>query len=143
MQARWNPEHAVCFWIENSSRRAMAQPERTRSALEVLDDHLAKRCNGAFEQDLAENYAPDVAMLTANGVFRGFDGVRMLKRKLDRDLPNAVFSYTARATDGNVAFLEWTAQADGATVEDGADSYFIVDGLITAQTIHYTAKRSP
>lgn len=111
-----------------------------RSTAEVLRDHLDKRCRGEFDQDLRANYSPRVAMLVADGVYRGHDGVRALKRRLDRALPNPTFRYTARVVDGDVALLLWSATSDGGCVDDGADSFVIRDGAIVVQTIHYTVR---
>ena len=80
-------------------------------------------------------------MLNGDGVFRGHEGVRQLKQRLDRDLPGARYRYQACVVDGEVAFLEWSAEAaDGGGVCDGADSFVIRQGRIVAQTIHYTVR---
>ncbi len=57
---------------------------------------------------------------------------------MGQELPQATFQYRTRLVDGEMAFLEWTAQAEGTEVKDGADSFLIRDGRILAQTIHYT-----
>jgi hypothetical protein len=49
---------------------------RTRSTRAVFYDHLRKRRQGKLEADLECNYAEEVAMLTACGVYRGKGGVR-------------------------------------------------------------------
>jgi hypothetical protein len=48
------------------------------------------------------------------------------------------FTYLAKVYSGDTGFLAWTAEAEGAWVEDGADSYVVAGGLIVAQTIHYS-----
>jgi hypothetical protein len=40
--------------------------------------------------------------------------------------------------EDGIGLLEWTAQSPGGSVSDGVDSYVVRDGLIQAQTIHYT-----
>ena len=112
----------------------------TRSAAEVFDDHLRESQAGSVEDDLARNYADDLVVLTGRGIYRGYDGLRYLAQRLREELPNARFEYRTRLVEGEMAFLEWTATADGAQVGDGADSYLIRDGRIVAQTIHYTVK---
>lgn len=77
-------------------------------------------------------------ILTGRGGFRGQDGLHRLNRLLIEELPGAEFEYRTRLVEGELAFLERTAHAKGAVVEDGADSYVIRDGRIVAQTIHYT-----
>lgn len=112
-----------------------------RSAKEVLQDHLRESQDGSIVNDLRRNYAEHVVILTGRGIFRGHDGMRDLNRILTADLPNATFEYRTQLAEGEVAFLEWTALADGARVHDGADSYLIRRGKIVAQTIHYTVER--
>jgi hypothetical protein len=114
---------------------------RQRSARQVLEDHLRRRCERDVEEDIARNYAEDVVLLTGFGVFRGHAGVRRSAQILDGQLPCAKYHYRTKQTDGPVAFLEWTARCRGAAVKDGADSFFIHEGRIVAQTIHYTVRK--
>lgn len=113
-------------------------PMKHRAPAEVLDDHLRESQHGTVEDDLARNYAEDLVVLTASGVFRGHDGLRQLAQRLREELPEAVFEYKNLLVEGELGFLEWSARGSGAEVEDGADSYLIRDGRIVAQTIHYT-----
>jgi len=110
-----------------------------RSAAAVLEDHLRLRALGDIETDLARNYAPDVALLCNYGTFHGLDAIRYSARRLSEQLPNARFEYLNHQLVDDVGFLEWRATSDRYQVADGADSYvFNEDGLIRAQTIHYT-----
>lgn len=111
-----------------------------RAAAQVLADHLRESKSGSVEADLRRNFAEDVVLLTGRGVYRGHAGVRELNRMLMDELPNARFEYRTTIVEGEVGFLEWTAQANGARVDDGADSYVIRHGRIIAQTIHYTVE---
>lgn len=113
-----------------------------RSAEAVLGDHLRESRSGSVEDDLKRNYAEDVVLLTGRGLFRGHEGVRELARVLLEELPNPRFEYQTRLVHGEVGFLEWTARADHARVEDGADSYLIRGGKIIVQTIHYTVEQT-
>lgn len=113
-----------------------------RSTEEVLNNHLRLRKQKATAEDICRDYAEDAVLLSGRGVFRGHEGVRRSAGMLKRELPGATYEYRTRLVDGEVAFLEWTAHSDGARVEDGADSFLIRDGLIVAQTIHYTVHRS-
>lgn len=87
---------------------------------------------------MGRNYAEDVVVLTARGVYRGHDGVRQLAQRLREELRNCMYEYHTRLVEGDVAFLDWSARADNAVVEDGADTFVIRDGLMVAQRIHYT-----
>jgi len=110
-----------------------------RTAREVLDDHLALAMAWDFETDLERNFSEDIVLLTGYGIFRGIEGVREKVQLLDAQLPGGRWTYRTVMAEGEMGFLEWTAEADnGARVEDGADSYLIRDGRIRAMTIHYT-----
>ncbi len=122
---------------------------RSRSAREVLDDHLniAQRWGGeaGFEQiledDLRRNVSEDIVILINRGVFRGHDGVRQLAYALAEELPeHSAFDYTHIAVEGRMAFLEWAYEDSRVRVRDGADSYLIENGKMVAQTIHYTVE---
>lgn len=110
-----------------------------RSAREVLEDHLRLADAWDFETDLARNFSEDIVLLTGYGVFRGVEGVREKARLLSEHLPGGRWTYRTILAEGQLGFLEWTAEAEnGARVEDGADSYLIQGGRIRAMTIHYT-----
>jgi hypothetical protein len=109
-----------------------------RSVAEVFEDHLQCRLAGDVEGDLARNYHDGVVILSATGVYRGKVGVRAYARLLQMHLGGATLHYLTRLAVGEVAFLEWTANGPAASVEDGVDSFVIRNGLIVAQTIHYT-----
>ncbi|MEV0329032.1 nuclear transport factor 2 family protein [Micromonospora echinospora] len=113
---------------------------RARSAREVLDDHLRLAAEGRFAEDIERNVAPHCVVLERRGVFRGRDGARTLARWLAGELPDARYTYTNVLVEGRVGFLEWTAEAPGFQVRDGADSFLVEDGWIVAQTIHYTVE---
>lgn len=110
-----------------------------RTAREVLEDHLNLAMRWEFETDLERNFADDIVLLTGYGIYHGIAGVREKVRLLNEHLPNGRWEYKTIMAEGEMGFLEWTAEADnGAKVEDGADSYLIRGGRIHAMTIHYT-----
>jgi hypothetical protein len=110
----------------------------TRTAREVFEDHLKLSEAYEVEQDIERNWSKDVVILTNRGVFHGHDGIRQLARMLEDELPNPRFHNRLVLLEGEVAFLEWTAESDRFDVRDGVDSYVIRDGKFVAQTIHYT-----
>lgn len=115
-----------------------------RSVREVLDDHLRLAAEWDFETDLERNFAEEIVLMTTYGVFRGKEGVREKARLLAEQLPGGRWTYRTVMVEGELGFLEWTAESDnGARVEDGADSYLIRDGRIRAMTIHYTVLPPP
>jgi hypothetical protein len=110
----------------------------TRTAHEVLEDHLRRRSEGDLEGDLRENYHPDVVVLTAKHVKRGHDGVRESAHLLWQAVADGGdYRYDSVLADDRMALLEWRAKTEEIRVSAGVDSYLIEDGLITAQTIHY------
>ena len=113
---------------------------RDRSTRAVLDDHLALARSGDWRTDVERNVADDVVVLTGFGIFEGLEQVRLLAELLEAQLPEARFEYTTVVARGDVGYLEWTADARGARVRDGADSFVVRDGRIVAQTIHYTVE---
>ena len=116
----------------------MAQEQTSRSAEEVLEDHLHESREGSINTDLRKNFSDDLVILSGRGVFRGHESMRQLNRMLQEELPEATYVYRTKLVDREIAFLEWAAESEHALVEDGADSYCIRDGKIVAQTIHYT-----
>ncbi len=113
---------------------------RNRSAREVFEDHLWQGKHGSVEEDFERNYAEDVVVLTGRGAYRGREGLEHLAGVLREVLPYGTFEYRTRLVEGEAAFLEWTALSESAKVEDDADSFFVRDGRIVAQTIHYTVE---
>lgn len=108
-----------------------------RSTSEVLEDPLRLRRVGDLETDLARNYADGAVLLCQFGVFRGSEQLRASAERIGLLLPEVRFASLASHVDGEMAFLEWAAEADGVRVLAGADSYLIRNGRIRAQTIFH------
>ena len=116
---------------------------RLRSTEEVFNDHLELAGIGDMDTDVSHNFAHDCVLLTSIGVFRGHKGVYEAADLLRQELPNARYEYRTRLVHDEMAFLQWTAVAEGARVDDGADSFLIRDGLIQVMTFHYTVIPNP
>lgn len=112
-----------------------------RSTAEVFNHHLSLAQAEDLETDLARNLAPDIVLLTSYGTFRGHGGVRAAASLLHEQLGGTGYHYRNRLWEGEVAFLEWSAATPTAWIEDGADSFWIRDGLIRVMTIHYTVHK--
>ena len=123
----------------------------SRTAQEVLDDHL-KLSNEwkdeqemwrNFSEDLRRNFSEDCLVLTNRGIFRGHGGVRELvelelARMFGGEIPGGgSFQYINKVLGGRMEFLEW-AYEDAKVRIRGADSYLIEYSKIVAQTVHYT-----
>ena len=116
---------------------------RTRSTIEVLDDHLERRERGDIEGDLEHNYAQDIVLLCEHGVLKGRDAVRASAKALADQLPDACFRFPFKAVDGENALLHWSAQSANARVDWGVDTFVIRDDRIVLQTISYQLKDGP
>lgn len=108
-----------------------------RSPREVFESHLENRVRGRLDEDLAENYAEDVVLLTQNSQVRGTAAMRVSADRLAGQIPDAEFVFEAKKVEGPYAFLVWRASSPTHRVECGADSFLIRDGRIVMQTIHY------
>jgi hypothetical protein len=112
----------------------------TRSPQEVFVHH--GQAFGAEDLDgIVADFAEDAVVITPAGVNRGKDGIREAFRRLFADLPNAAWDVRTPTCEDNVLLLEWTADAAEARVDDGVDTFVFRDGLIQAQTVHYTLQR--
>ncbi len=61
-----------------------------------------------------------------------------MTRLLRSQVPDCAVAYRLRLIEDGIGLLEWSADSAAGSVRDGVDSYVISDGLIRAQTIHYT-----
>jgi hypothetical protein len=113
---------------------------RQRTTQEVLQDHLALAQRGDVDTDIARNFHTECVLMTTYGIFRGHDGVRKAAELLTRQMGEGGYNYINESWHEELAFLEWTADTDRASIPDGADSYWIKDGLIRAMTIHYSVR---
>jgi ketosteroid isomerase-like protein len=94
---------------------------------------------GAEDLDaIVSDYADDAVFITPAGVLRGQAGVREGFEKLISDIPGASWELPTQIFEGDVMLLEWKADSDKASVQDGIDTFVFSDGLIRVQTVRYT-----
>jgi ketosteroid isomerase-like protein len=112
----------------------------TRTPQEVFAHH--GQAFGARDLDeIVADFADDAVLITPAGVSRGKDGVRDAFTQLFADLPNAAWDLKTPIFEDDVLFVEWAANAAESSADDGVDTLVFRDGLIHAQTIHYTLQR--
>lgn len=111
-----------------------------RTTREVLEDHLALAQQGDVDLDITRNFYPDCVLMTSYGTFHGHAGVREAAALLAHQMGSGHYTYKRRCWHEELAFLEWTADTDKASIPDGADSYWIKEGRIRAMTIHYSVQ---
>ncbi|HET7306466.1 MAG TPA: nuclear transport factor 2 family protein [Gammaproteobacteria bacterium] len=110
----------------------------SRTTQDVLQDHLALAQQANIETDIIRNFDPDCVLMTTYGTFRGHGGVREAADLLARQMGPGGYNYIQQCCHEELAFLEWSADTERASIPDGADSYWIKDGRIRAMTIHYS-----
>ena len=108
-----------------------------RTPEEVFSHHAQALGAGDLDEIVAD-YADDAVFITPAGVKRGKDGVRAGFTELLADVPNAKWELPTQIYEGDILFLEWTADAARTRVEDGIDTFVFRDGLIRVQTVRYT-----
>lgn len=91
--------------------------------------------------DIERNYSPDVVMLTSAGCREGHDAVREFCRVLHEHVPPD-YEVPVKLVNGPYAFVEWRAREPGRSVEDGADSFVVINGKIVFQSVHYTLQET-
>ena len=111
-----------------------------RSASEVFENHLQLAREGKLEEDIVNNMAIDIVLLTNYGTFRGHEGVREAANLLNTQLPDGSYEYKLKLWHENICFLHWTGDSEISYIVDGADSFLIENGKIRIQTIFYTVK---
>jgi ketosteroid isomerase-like protein len=110
-----------------------------RSPQEVFAHHAQAPGAGDLDEIVAD-YADDSVFITPAGVLRGKEGIRTAFTQLLADVPNATWDLPTQIYDGDVLFLEWTADAGATRVDDGIDTFVFRDGQITVQTVRYTVQ---
>ena len=103
---------------------------RNRPAREIFEDHLRIAREWSFEEDIERNFSKECVVLSQHGIHRGHEGLKELAQLLREEMPGAAFEYTTQLVEGEAAFLEWTARSESVRVADGANSFFIRDGLV-------------
>ena len=108
-----------------------------RTPEEVFAHHAEALIAGDLDEIVAD-YADDAVFITPGGVLYGKDGVRAGFTQLLADVPNATWQVPTQIYEGDVLFIEWTADAEKTRVEDGIDTFIFRDGLIRLQTVRYS-----
>jgi ketosteroid isomerase-like protein len=113
----------------------------TRTPQEVFQHHAEVLIGGDID-GIVSDYSDDAVFITPAGTLHGKDGVRQGFEKLLADLPNAEWAVPTQIFEGDVLFIEWSATAASAKVEDGIDTFVFADGLIRVQTVRYTLQQT-
>ena len=112
-----------------------------RTPEEVFQHHAEVLIAGDLD-GIVSDYSDDAVFITPGGVQRGKDGIRAAFTQLLADVPNAEWQVPTQIYEGDVLFIEWSADAEKTRVEDGIDTFIFRDGLIRLQTVRYTLQLS-
>ena len=112
-----------------------------RTPQEVFAHHAQALGAGDLEEIVAD-YSDDAVFISPAGVLRGKDGVRTAFTRLLADVPDARWDLKTQLYEGDVLFLEWTADAGATRVDDGIDTFVFRDGMIRVQTVRYTLQHT-
>jgi hypothetical protein len=108
-----------------------------RSPQEVFAHHGEAMAAEDLDR-IVSDYSEDAVFITSDGVRHGRAGVREGFERLLADLPGASYEIPTQIFADDLLLLEWKADCAHAKVDDGADTLVFRDGLIRAQTVHYT-----
>lgn len=109
-----------------------------RTPQETFQHHV--EALGAQDIDeIVADYTDDAIFIGNGTVRRGPEGVRQGFVELIDTVPDASWELPTKAFEGDILYLEWTADSAENRVEDGTDTFvFTEDGQIRVQTVKYT-----
>lgn len=110
-----------------------------RTPKEIMKAHGRALVKGDLDAVVA-NYAEDAIFITPTGVSRGRAGVREAQSQTLTELAGARYTYRTNLIEGDVMFLQWSADAENFTVDDGVDTLVFDAGYIRVQTLAYTIR---
>ncbi len=105
------------------------------STKDILDHHLKCLDEGDLAGFLAD-YAPTAVLFTPDGALRGIDALKPVFERVFAELakPGAWFEMKQQSTEGEYAYILWTAETADYIYEVGSDTFVVRDGKIVAQS---------
>ena len=113
-----------------------------RTPQEIFQHHAGALVAGDLDGILAD-YTDDSVYITPRGDYRGLDEIRQAYVEFLAELPDAKLDVPRLVFEGDVLYLEWTAEAPTVRVTDGTDTFVFSDDVIRVHTLHYTPSRCP
>ena len=114
------------------------------STAEVLDHHLA--AFGAADVDeIMSDYSDEAVFYTPDGPVRGSAAIREAFRGIFADVfprSGSTLQMRQRFTEGDVAYIVWSAETPTARVPIGTDTFVMRTGKIVVHTFaaHFVPK---
>jgi ketosteroid isomerase-like protein len=112
----------------------------TRTPRAVFEHHI-DALQSANINGFLSDYSEDAVVITASGAVRGKNGIREGVTKLLSQIPGARWQVKTQISEGDLLLAEYAVDARTAKIEDGVDTFVFKDGLIHAQTVHFTLER--
>ncbi len=109
---------------------------------DVLDRHL--KCFAERDLDgILADYSSDAVLFSPTGPLKGPDAIRPLFQTLVSEFakPGSAFTMLQRSTDGDHAYIVWTAETADNSYEFATDTFVVRNGKIVAQS--FGAKTKP
>lgn len=116
----------------------------TRTIQQVFDHHQA-----AFESvdmdELMADYAEDAVMVLIEDEFVGRDAIRKFFQGIFEGFPNLKVAFEKTNLNGDLFILQYSGEADNASLEHGVATFIIKDDKIQRQTewFHLIPKTVP
>jgi ketosteroid isomerase-like protein len=127
---------------DTRSRPRRAAPTSQESAVprtpQEIFQHHAVALGAADVEEVLADYPDDAVLITPRGTLRGKAGIREAFESIFADLPDATWNVPTQIFEGDVLFIEWTAESPAARVRDGIDTFVFGEDGIRAQTVRYT-----
>jgi ketosteroid isomerase-like protein len=112
------------------------------STTDVLDRHL--KSFAAHDVDaILSDYSADAVLFLPDGPLRGPEAMRPVFQALVSEFakPGASFAMQQRSTDGDYAYIVWTAETADNSYELATDTFVVRNERIVAQS--FAAKIKP
>jgi hypothetical protein len=110
-----------------------------RTPQEIFQSHAAALVAGDLDRILAD-YTDDSVYITPRGEHRGLVEIRQAYVEFLAELPDAKLDVPRLVFEGDVLYLEWTAEGPTVRVTDGTDTFVFSDDAIRVHTLHYTTQ---
>jgi ketosteroid isomerase-like protein len=110
-----------------------------RTPQEIFGHHAQALIAGDLDEIVAD-YADDSVYITPSGRYRGPDEIRQAYAEFLAALPDAKLDVPRQIFEGDVLYLEWTAEARGVRVTDGTDTFVFGPDTIRVHTLHYSTE---
>jgi ketosteroid isomerase-like protein len=130
-----SPEEIPMSTSAARSTYSVTTSPQAASAKEIVEQHLRCFSEGDIEGILSD-YAPGAIFFTPDGPLRGVEQIRPLFQAMISEFrkPGTVFSMKHQCTEGDYAYILWTAETADNVYELGTDTFVVRDGRIVAQS---------